>query len=420
MKKQIFLNVFIIVISLIVFSESTHSASLENLPELVKSIKKSVVSISTFDRDSKPVAIGTGFFVNKKGEIVTNRHVMYGSSIAHVETSGGKVYQIEKVISEDIENDLIKLSVNVPQAMVNPVRISTSLPVVGEKVIVIGSPLGLEQTVSDGIVSAIRELPKFGKIIQLTSPVSSGSSGSPVVDMKGMVVGVATFQSIVGQNLNFAIPSGNIANLKDGLNQTLPEWEDKRSKLQPVKSGDGQEDSAGEKNYSLSEGFRSIKWGTRLTNAKKIYPDLLLMTPKTSKTDMEYYRRKNENKIISGVEWDSIRYLFKKNTGFYSVNAEARFEPEDKDKAIAQYNELYQKIAAKYGKPFHAEKSDREGYPYVYYSSWDIGSESVTVFLRAQQKHFIFRNSGVDSKISMLEFTLDLYSKKGEAKALDF
>jgi tetratricopeptide (TPR) repeat protein len=88
------------------------------------------------------------------------------------------------------------------------------LPKVAERIIVYGSPMGLEKTVSDGIISAIREVPGYGKLIQITAPISPGSSGSPVLNMQGEVIGIATFQFIEGQNLNFAIPSEKIANLK--------------------------------------------------------------------------------------------------------------------------------------------------------------------------------------------------------------
>jgi len=84
---------------------------------------------------------------------------------------------------------------------------------VGERIIVYGSPLGLEKTVSDGIVSAIREVPGHGTLIQITAPISPGSSGSPVLNMKGEVIGIATFQFIKGKNLNFAIPSKRVARL---------------------------------------------------------------------------------------------------------------------------------------------------------------------------------------------------------------
>ena len=86
----------------------------------------------------------------------------------------------------------------------------------------------------------------------------------------------------------------------------------------------------------------------------------------------------------------------------------------------SQYNDLYQSIAAKYGKPFHAEKTNKEGHPFVYYSIWHIGSESVSLELKALKGHWIYKNSGVENQISMLEFNLNFYSKKAEGKGIDF
>ena len=183
----------------------------------------------------------------------------------------------------------------------------------------------------------------------------------------------------------------------------------------------GNEGQAGESSYVLSEGFRSVKWGTRLADAKKIYPDLLFVE-QIPRTDPKYlyYRRKNENKKFSGLEWDRIRYVFTNDKVLAAANVEMRLELEEKDKAIAQYNDLYQNIVVKYGKPFHAEKTNKEGYPFVYYSIWHIGSESVSLELKALKDHWIYKDSGVETRISMLEFNLHFYSKKAEGKGIDF
>jgi len=96
--------------------------------------------------------------------------------------------------------------------------------------------LGLEKTVSDGIISAIREVPGYGKLIQITAPISPGSSGSPVLNMKGEVIGIATLQMVEGQNLNFAIPSEKIVSLnlteekKKFITEELFEQEEKDKK----------------------------------------------------------------------------------------------------------------------------------------------------------------------------------------------
>jgi hypothetical protein len=178
---------------------------------------------------------------------------------------------------------------------------------------------------------------------------------------------------------------------------------------------------AGETNYALSEGFRAIKWGTRLADAKKVYPDLLFVEqiPRTDPKFL-YYRRKTENKKFSGLDWDRIRYVFTKDKVFVAADVEMRLELDDKDKAMTQYDDLYQSIAAKYGNPWHAEKTNREGYPFVYASIWHLGSESVSLELKALKDHWIYKTTGVETRISMLQFTLNFYSKKGEGKGIDF
>jgi len=202
----------------------------ENLPAIVKKIQPSVVTILTYDKNGKGLTQGSGFFIKKDGNIITNRHVLQGANSADVKTAEGKVYPVTRVIAEDREGDLILVSVDIPHDAVHPLSVSASIPEVGERVIVIGSPLGLEKTVSDGIVSAVRDIPQFGTIIQITAPISPGSSGSPVVNMKGQVTGVATLQTVEGQNLNFAVPSERIVKLKSGKGQRLAEWEEGRTK----------------------------------------------------------------------------------------------------------------------------------------------------------------------------------------------
>jgi tetratricopeptide (TPR) repeat protein len=139
--------------------------------------------------------------------------VLQGASSAEIRTADGKTYPIIDILAEDEQSDLIRISVDIPSKFVYPLSLSKTIPEIGESIIVYGSPLGLENTVSDGIVSAIRDVPDFGKIIQITAPISPGSSGSPVLNLQGEVIGIATFQIIEGQNLNFAIPSERIANL---------------------------------------------------------------------------------------------------------------------------------------------------------------------------------------------------------------
>ena len=187
--------------------------SIESLPSIIKRIEPSTVIVFAYDNKGEFLQLGSGFFISKNGDIITNYHMLQGANSAEVKTSDGKTYPITYIVAEDEQSDLIRLSVDIPSQYVHPLSLSTSLPEVGERIIVYGSPLGLEKTVSDGIISAIREVPGYGKLIQITAPISPGSSGSPVLNMKGEIIGIATFQFIEGQNLNFAIPSEKIVSL---------------------------------------------------------------------------------------------------------------------------------------------------------------------------------------------------------------
>jgi serine protease Do len=185
--------------------KSTKPHKEKDLPTIINETKPSVVLIRTYTRDGKQLATGSGFFITDTGDIVSNRHVFQGAHKAEAETTTGK-FLITRVQDQDPANDLVRLSLGRTGRQFQPLRMSQSMPAVGEKIMVIGSPLGLESTVSDGIVSAKRKFPPFGTVIQITCPISPGSSGSPVMNMRGEVIGVATFQMGQGQNLNFAIP----------------------------------------------------------------------------------------------------------------------------------------------------------------------------------------------------------------------
>src|SRR4029453_8748793 len=114
----------------------------------------------------------------------------------------------------DAEGDIAVLKIDAPATYIRPLPLDKTSPQEGESVVVIGNPLGLEGSVTNGIVSAVRDIPTFGRIIQITAPISSGSSGSPVVNMQGQVIGIATLQITGGQSVNFAIPSERISQLQ--------------------------------------------------------------------------------------------------------------------------------------------------------------------------------------------------------------
>ncbi len=187
----------------------------ESLPELVRRVKPSVVAIVTYDAKGEPLLSGSGFFIHP-GQVLTNLHVVEGARRVEVKTLDGKgrIYASQGTLDFDEEADLAILSVDVPHERTRVIELTNNLPDEGEGVFVIGNPLRLEGSVSDGIVSAVREVPNLGKIIQTTAPISHGNSGSPVFNYRGQVIGVVTVKVTNGQNINLALASARLASLK--------------------------------------------------------------------------------------------------------------------------------------------------------------------------------------------------------------
>jgi hypothetical protein len=219
MNRRIFPQLLLVVLVFITVDESFCQ---ENLPELVRRAKPSVVAIVTYDSKGDALLTGSGFFI-APGQVVTNLHVVKRAHRAEIKTLAGKgrFYSVTGVLAVDEEGDLALLSVGTPPERNRAVEVSTILPEEGEKIFVIGNPLKLEGSVSDGIVSAIREVPGVGRIVQVTAPISHGNSGSPVFNLKGQVVGVVTVKVTNGQNISLAIAAGRLEDLRPGSPRQL-------------------------------------------------------------------------------------------------------------------------------------------------------------------------------------------------------
>lgn len=219
MYKRIVPQLLFVAVALV---SAGNSFSQENLPQLVKRVKPAIVAIVTYDEKGEPLITGSGFFL-RPGQVVTNLHVIRGARSAEIKTLDGKgrIYPVAGTLAIDEEGDLALLSVDLPPDPKRSSELATELPEEGEQVFVIGNPLKLEGSVSDGIVSAVRELPNIGKIIQITAPISRGNSGSPVYNLKGQVLGVVTIKVTNGQNINLAIGAGRLRELHPDKQQPL-------------------------------------------------------------------------------------------------------------------------------------------------------------------------------------------------------
>lgn len=169
--------------------------------DIVKYVSPAVVTICTYDDSGDELKLGSGFFIGN-GKMLTNAHVVEGAYSADV-SSLQDIYFDVTIDKRDDDLDLAVLSVQDAEEPTISLADDINL-VVGQPVLTIGNPLGLERTVSDGLISAIRDWDGVQKI-QITAPISPGSSGGPLLNMQGLVIGITYAGYDDGQNLNFAI-----------------------------------------------------------------------------------------------------------------------------------------------------------------------------------------------------------------------
>lgn len=192
-----------------------------SVSEIYKRNRNSVVLILSVDRNNTPLAIGSGFYARDDNVVITNEHVVRGGVRLIIRRIGEDKTYPANVLSASKRLDLaaLRLAGDNEGSKSPPMELQTAdnegRVAVGEPVIAIGNPRGLEGSVSTGIVSGFR-ISNGVKMIQITAPISPGSSGGPVLNSRGVVIGVATATLKGGQNLNFAVPATYISDVLNG------------------------------------------------------------------------------------------------------------------------------------------------------------------------------------------------------------
>jgi S1-C subfamily serine protease len=230
--------VSVLIVQYSVIAQPTSTASASPTPNTIfKQVENSVVQITSkvppipSNNPQNPqapnaTALGSGFVYDKLGRIITNNHVVGNAKIVDVTFVDGNRYTA-KVVGSDIYSDIAVLQVieNITQQPLKPLVIGNSSKLeVGDPVIAIGNPFGLSGTITTGIVSGIgRLLPAAAGLgfsipnaIQTDAPINPGSSGGPLLNMQGQVVGINTagISSSIGfSGVAFAIPSSTITRI---------------------------------------------------------------------------------------------------------------------------------------------------------------------------------------------------------------
>lgn len=190
-------------------AEGTGTNRQEKSFEELALMASSIVMIAVHDANDEIIGTGSGIMIGSRGYILTNNHVIAGGRVFSVRIEeDDNIYTTDEVIKYNPSMDLAVIRIN---RELQPMKIYKGSQKLarGQKVVAIGSPLGLFNSVSDGIISGFRNIHDC-EMIQFTAPISPGSSGGAVINMYGEVVGISTAGFDNGQNINLAVNYENI------------------------------------------------------------------------------------------------------------------------------------------------------------------------------------------------------------------
>ena len=197
-------------------STSSSSDAVLTAEEIYSKCSSAVFYIETYDRYGRKIGSGSGFFINNKGVAVTNYHVIDGAYSIKVQlVNSQKSYNVKKIINYSSVNDWATIQVDISGNSF--LKIGDPQTVVGGATIyAIGSPLGLQNTISEGIISNPKRNDDGTNYIQITASISHGSSGGALINKKGEVIGITSASYIYGQSLNLAVPMTYLSSALEG------------------------------------------------------------------------------------------------------------------------------------------------------------------------------------------------------------
>jgi hypothetical protein len=206
--------------------------------DIVQRASPAIVRIEAGDHK-----IGTGFILDKAGVVATNLHVVAGESTIKVRLLDGTQYPVLQIAGLDRDRDLALLKIT-PRKDLPTLKLGDSDTLSpGDKIVAIGNPLGLDYTVSDGLISQVRPLNQDLTILQISAAISPGSSGGPLFNLFGEVVGVTTGYVTVGQSINLAVP-GNYLKPLVAQHQAISPDQFAKDTTSPEDRGSGDPDSS--------------------------------------------------------------------------------------------------------------------------------------------------------------------------------
>ena len=225
---------FLFVVPLAAFGQTALTTA-----QIAKRVSPSVVVIQ--GKTGSGDLLGSGFIVSKDGKIVTNLHVIRDMKVVAVRLSSGEAYDSVSVLATDERRDLAIVRIAGFSLPTLELGDSDSLKV-GEPLVIVGSPRGLEGTVTAGILSSVRDSGEGFKVLQTDAAVNPGNSGGPLVNNRGQAIGVVSFKLRSAEGLNFGVPINYVRGLLTNLQEPIS-LQKMRDQLGISASAHGQADS---------------------------------------------------------------------------------------------------------------------------------------------------------------------------------
>lgn len=180
---------------------------------MIAQCQRAVVVVTTYDDRGKPLLQGSGFFI-ASDRVVTNSHLIKHSRQIRIKTFEGTTVEVQAVLANNDRTDLAVLQIARTQLDAAIFQLEDAAPVEGESIILISNPQGAHWKISRGNVGQTWEFSDLGKRIEITAAVRPGSSGGPVINERGRVIGVAVMHVPGADDLNFAVPTESLRALQ--------------------------------------------------------------------------------------------------------------------------------------------------------------------------------------------------------------
>ncbi|MBI5476852.1 MAG: tetratricopeptide repeat protein [Ignavibacteriales bacterium] len=227
--RKVFQNLFFrlnicLLYFLFIYCPNSYSQSL-SAEKIYEKVSKAVVIIHAYDYNDSLTKQGSGVVLNDKGYVVTNYHVLSGCERLEI-LHGKEIIPYVDIIGIDVEKDILILKIKEKKFPAVKIGDTKTLKI-GQRIYAIGSPMGLENTISEGIISGLRSYEEINRnFIQITASISHGSSGGAVLNDKGELIGISTLTVKEGKNINFAIPIDEILTVEISSYKKNDEYKD--------------------------------------------------------------------------------------------------------------------------------------------------------------------------------------------------